>query len=321
MTERPAIAAEPTAAVRGLRGLLRLLAPLPLPIHHALGTALGLAAWWLPTRMRRRSLQNLERCLPELDARQRRRLARRSLVETGKAAMEIACLWFSPDARIRRLVREIRGEEILHRALAAGRGVIALTPHLGSWEMVAQYYGLGPVPLTCLYRPPRQAPLEALLQSRRRGTLRLLPTTAAGVRGLYRALAEGGIAGILPDQDPGPGGGVFAPFFGHPARTMTLVSKLARRSGAPVIFSWVERLPRGRGYAIRFAPAPEGIASPDPYTAARALNQGVENCVRALPGQYQWSYNRFRAAPPPAATSRPASRPAPRSDSPPSWHA
>jgi KDO2-lipid IV(A) lauroyltransferase len=103
---------------------------------------------------------------------------------------------------------------------------------------------------------------------------------------------------MLPDQDPGQGGGVFAPFFGISANSMVLLGRLARKTGAAVFFGYCERLPGTRGYRFHFLPAPAGIDDPDPQVAAAAMNRGVEACVRALPDQYQWSYRRFRNRPP-----------------------
>ena len=124
-----------------------------------------------------------------------------------------------------------------------------------------------------------------------------MPSDAGGVRSLYQTLREGGVVAILPDQEPGAGGGVFAPFFGIEAQTMLLLSRLARKTGAAVFFGYCERLPGGR-YRMRFHAAGPDIADSDPRTAATALNRGVEACVRECPAQYAWSYRRFRTRPP-----------------------
>ena len=114
-----------------------------------------------------------------------------------------------------------------------------------------------------------------------------------GVRTLYKRLAAGGVVGILPDQKPRAGEGVHAPFFGTPAATMVLLPRLARRTGASVLFAFAERLPRGSGYRLHFLPAPEAIADEDLDVACAALNRGVEDCVRLAFAQYQWTYKRW----------------------------
>ncbi len=287
-----------TFRTRLAQGALQLLTHLPLSWNHRLGALAGWLAWRLPTRARRITLRNLERCLPELPAVQQKRLARYSLMETGKTATEIGPLWHWPEWRIRRLVHEVSGLHHLRDALDEGKGVILAIPHLGSWEMVGLYCSLHH-PITALYRPPRERGMEATIRAgRERFGARLVPTDAAGVRALYGALKAGEMVCILPDQVPSAGQGVFAPFFGIPAKTMTLLPRLARRFDSRVIFCYAERLPKGGGFHIHFLPAPEGIDAHDPVTAAAALNRGVEQCVRALPEQYQWSYKRFRRQPP-----------------------
>lgn len=280
-----------------IRALLRLLALLPLRAAHAVGAGLGHLAWLLAADARRATLTNLALCMPELSPAERRRLARRSLVETGKTVAEMGALWFWSAERVRRLMREVRGAETLRAALSHGKGVICLTPHLGAWELTSQFcveHG----PITCLYRPPRMEELGDMVRTaRERMGARLVPTTPGGIKTLYGALDRGESVGILPDQDAGAGG-VFAPFFGQPASTMTLVQRLVRRSGATVVLLYAERLPKGRGYRIHLEPAPEGIGDPDPQAAIAALNHGIEQCVRALPEQYQWSYKRFKTRPP-----------------------
>jgi len=119
----------------------------------------------------------------------------------------------------------------------------------------------------------------------------------SGVRKLFKRLREGGVVGILPDQQPRQGEGQFAPFFGTPALTMVLLSRLAQRTGATVLFAFAERLPDGNGYRIHIQRAPEKIADADLPSAVAALNEGVENCVRIAPTQYQWAYKRYSIRP------------------------
>ncbi|MFM1892018.1 MAG: hypothetical protein RLZ44_1095, partial [Pseudomonadota bacterium] len=154
-------------------------------------------------------------------------------------------------------------------------------------------------PTTVLYRPPREASMErVMVQGRAQGGGKLVPTTRQGVRALHRALAAGEMVAILPDQLPKQAGaaGVFAPFFGTPTLTMSLVSRLARKTGAHVVLLYVARSADGR-YRVHWFDADPEIASDDAIAAATALNQGVEACVRQCPSQYQWTYRRFQASP------------------------
>lgn len=278
--------------------ILRLCALLPLVISHGIGAGIGWLAFRLPIHMRRVTVVNLEHCLPDWSNDRRNRLALQSLMETGKTLMEMGTLWFRSPKRVRGLFRSISGQAEFDSAFAQDKGVIILTPHLGAWEITPHFFELPEYPLTCLYRPPRQKSLENMVHSaRQRAGVKLVPTSVKGVRELYVALARKELIGILPDQDPGRGGGVFAPFFGISARTMLLVNRLARKTGAPVLILYAKRLPWGRGYALHIRSTPTEISDSDPIRAATALNQAVERCVLEIPEQYQWSYKRFKARP------------------------
>jgi len=277
--------------------LLRLLARLPLPVAQALGATLGWLLSLFPNETRRVARRNIGRCFADWSPAERRRLLRRSLMQTGRTAAETAAIWLWPLDRVLPLMRDVVGVDLLDAGMARGRGVIVLSPHLGSWEMSGLYLSIR-YGITSMYRPPKLVELDELMRrARERGGAHLVPTDAGGVRALLKALREGGLVGILPDQDPGLDAGVFAPFFGHPANTMVLLPKLARKSGATVLFVYSERLPRGRGFRLHIRPAPAGIDDADLTLAAASLNQGVEACVRALPEQYQWGYKRFKGLP------------------------
>jgi Kdo2-lipid IVA lauroyltransferase/acyltransferase len=276
-----------------LYGLLRLAGLLPLRALHALGAGLGWLLWRIDNPLRRKAKHTLALTNTEFGG-QTRHFLRAALIEAGKSFVEIARIWTGNPARTLALVRGVVGVERFDAALAGGRGVIIAAPHLGCWELL-NYWLCSRTPIAIAYRPPRQADLEPLL-IRARGGLAAEQVRAegqAGVRTLFKRLIGGGVVGILPDQQPKQGEGEFAPFFGTPALTMVLLSRLAQRTGATVLFAFAERLPRGAGYQLHFLPAPDGIADPDLATAVAALNRGVENCVRLAPTQYQWHYRRY----------------------------
>jgi KDO2-lipid IV(A) lauroyltransferase len=282
---------------RLIRALLRALAVLPLPVSHALGAALGWGLILMPNDLRRAARINIPLCLPELSRTEQRRLLRASLIETGKTFCEAGALWLWPPQRLLALVKEVSGEAEVNAALARGQGVIFATPHIGSWEMMG-LYGSYRFPLTSLFRPPRLAELGTLMQRGREHLgARLVPVDASGIRALHQGLARGETAGILPDQDPGPGKGIFAPLLGIQANTMTLLSRLALKTGAAVIFCYAERLPRGRGYHIHFLPASPEINRGPLAHSVTAVNHMVEKLIRRHPEQYQWGYKRFRTRP------------------------
>jgi len=279
-------------------GLLRLTSLLPLPLTHAIGILIGGLLWWIPNDLRRIASRNLVLTFPEMPVADRERLLRRNLWETGKLLLELGPLWLWRGERVLALVRgAVAGEEALTDTVRRRRGAILLTPHLGAWEMAGLYYS-SRHPLTILYRPSRLGLDELSVRGRGRLGGKVVATDARGVRSLLTALRDGEILGILPDQDPGDEGGVFAPFFGISASTMTLVSRLTRNTGAPVFLTWAERLPRGRGFALHLRTLPEVTAAGSLEESAAALNRGVEAAVRSLPAQYLWAYKRFKTRPP-----------------------
>lgn len=279
------------------RGLTRTLGALPLGANRAVGTLLGRLSWWAKGRSRRVATVNVELCFPALDAPEREALVRAALVEQGRALAELGWCWHRPRAALESRVRGVVGRDLLHDALRDPRGALLVTPHFGMWELSA----LVPTTLARLgyfYRPPRRPAFEPLLIEGRANLggepLRL---GAGGIREALGRLRNGGAIGILPDQEPDRDAGVFAPFFGTPALTMTLLPRLAARSGARVLFVVVERLPGGTGWRYHCLEPVGDVASADPVTAATAVNRSIEACVAIAPAQYLWSYRRFRELP------------------------
>ncbi len=228
------------------------------------------------------------------------RVARPAVASAGRMVAELPWLWCRPPHRPLGLLVQWQGAEHLDAALAAGRGLVMLTPHLGCFEIIAQAYAerWGHVqPMTALYRPARQPWLRELMTSARdRPGLLTAPATLAGVRQMIRALRAGGTIGLLPDQVPPEGLGVWAPFFGQPAYTMTLAARLVQQTGAAWLLLACERLPGGRGYVIRVSPPPETLPAPEAgaEAAAGVINRAMEGLILAQPGEYLWGYHRYK---------------------------
>lgn len=287
--------------IRLLIALWRRLGRLPLAWLHVIGRMLGFCYWLFPNRERRTARINLALCFPELSERQREALCRRTLQQMGCTLMELSSIWFQPVGAVTGMVRQVSGERHLQRE--QGQGLILLLPHLGCWEIIGVVLPARER-VTSLYRPPRKRQLESLIKrARERSGSTLVPTDNKGVKRIYQALQQGGATCILPDQQPKTTrASVFAPFFGQPALTMLLINRLARKTGAKIVFGYAERLPRGQGYHIHYLPAPAGLDDADPQQAAEALNRGLESVIRQCPDQYQWSYKRFLSQPGDAAS-------------------
>lgn len=281
---------------------------LPWAVQRRLGDGLAWLWWRLGARESTVALRNLEIAYPELLPSQRDALRRDVLRATGRQALLTLRLWTRPHAENLTLIREAHGEALFDAALASGKGVIVAAPHFGHWELLNQWLA-AKTPLAILYRPPESAIGEAFLRRVRADAdaarVTQVRAEGPGIRALFKRLRDGGVVGILPDQQPKVGDGEFVPFFGTQALTMTLVGRLAERSGATVLFAWCERVGPGLGFALHIAPASPGIADADPQVAVAALNADVERIARRDPAQYQWTYKRFKARPPGSGETNP----------------
>jgi KDO2-lipid IV(A) lauroyltransferase len=273
--------------------LLRWLGRRPLWFLHALGAAMGWLAWWGSARYRRRMRGNAALAgVGEAEVRA-------SVPEAGRMIAELPRLWLRPPAQAMADPVRWDGDAWLAGLLAANRGLVLLTPHLGSFEVAAQAYAErfgARWPMTALYRPAENRFVRELEETARaRPGLLTAPASVAGVRQLLRALKAGQTVGMLPDQVPPKGMGVWAPFFGRPAFTMTLAVRLARQSGAALAVLWCERLPKGQGYVVHAqALAQPPAADADEVAAATAINASMEAVIRQCPSQYLWGYFRYK---------------------------
>ena len=266
--------------------IFRILSRLPLRAVHALGALLGRLIYLLSPTYRRHVRENLAQA--GIDPALRGAVA----AESGKQMLELARIWLRPLEEANALVVEVVGRDCLDAALAEGRGVLFLTPHLGCFEITAQYLSsFGDI--TVLYRPPKSAAAQELIQTgRKRARLHLAPADLSGVRALIKALKKGQMVGMLPDQAPKTGEGVWLDFFGRPAYTMTLAARLSE-TGATTLLTWGERLPQGRGYRIHFQPLTPPLSGTT-QERAQQINHAVEALVRQCPAQYLWGYNRYK---------------------------
>ena len=277
--------------------LFRLLSKLPLPLLHAAGSLLGWAVYLASPDYRTRLKDNITRAGYSNQLRS-------AIRESGKNILELAFIWCAPPERVL-ATAQVENWEIAQAALDAGRGVIFLTPHLGCFEIIAQAIAQQ-IPLTALYRPPRKTALKPLMEdARARHNLLLAPANLAGVKTLLKTLKKGAAIGLLPDQVPQRGEGVWADFFGKPAYTMTLPAKLHQMTGADILLSYAERLPNGRGYKIKFVRFEQKLEG-SPERQAQSINAAMEQLIACCPAQYFWSYNRYKS--PPGAAIAPSNQ-------------
>lgn len=274
--------------------LFRFLSLFPLPLLHRAGAALGWLVYLSSAGYRRRLRDNMER------AGHSQHLSE-AISQAGKSILELPFVWCAPIERVLARTR-MENWKLVTDTLDAGQGILFLTPHLGCFEILALTVAQK-IPLTVLYRPPRKDALRPLMEDARgRHNLALAPANLSGVRTLLKALKGGRSVGLLPDQVPQEGEGVWADFYGKPAYTMTLPAKMRDMTGARMLLAHAERLPRGAGFVLHFTPFEESLEG-TPAQQAAAVNRAMEKLIATCPAQYFWSYNRYKA--PAGAAPRP----------------
>ena len=274
--------------------LFRRVAALPLPYLHRLGKLLGAAAFYLVPKERARIREHLGRAgLPSDEA-----MVKAVLQETAKGGLELPVAFFREPEAVEQLFVQVDGWQHIEAALAAGEGLLLITPHIGSYDLAGRYISQRlPFPLTAMYKPPKVKALDAVMQAGRvRGKGKTAPTNIQGVKQVMKALRAGEATIVLPDHVPAPeegGDGVWADFFGHPAYTMTLAGKLAQVKGVRALFFCGERLPDGQGFVLHIEPL-QGELNGDKQHDAELINRNVEYWIRRFPSQYLFAYNRYK---------------------------
>ena len=258
------------------------------------GYIMGHVLYYLPNPVRWVSKKNIQYCFPQQSTKQNRRLLRLSLVELCRGLLELGPLWGWPVERLQSLVLKEQGVAEIDHCLEQGQGVLIITPHYGSWELLGLMCPLRFPCMTFMYNPPKIQALGGYMkQARTRAGARLVGIERSGIKAILQALYQGEVVGMLPDQEPKQGAFVYAPFFGNPARTMTLFNKLARKTKAAVFMVNAQR--KTPGYVIQYRRL--SIDQADEQQAATLLNQAIETVILQHPEQYLWAYKRFKFSP------------------------
>lgn len=291
----------PPLRARAIAGLWRGLARLTPRRLWQLARLIGPLILAFSRREREVTRANLQHVYPDMTTAVRRDLTHRSLVHSSATMLELGFAWMAAPSRVETAIRQVHGRELLDDARAQGRGVIVLAPHFGNWE-VLNFWLSSHFPFTAMYEPPKIAALDPVIRGgRERMGAQLVPTNPRGVASLLKALKRCEAVGILPDQEPSWGSGVFADFFQRPAYTATLLPKLVARTEARVVTGIARRLPDGEGFAIHFLAADDRVYASDETQSATGVNASVEDAIALDPAQYQWEYKRFRKTPQQAA--------------------
>ena len=274
-----------------IKFILTFFSILPLRLNHFIGALIGRCLYFIDSDSKRISNKNIQICFPELSEIEQQDLVKKSLIETGKGLSETGFIWLRSFEDNAKYVLNTLGVEHLD----SKQPIILLVPHFGCWELAARMVSLHK-PTVFLYKKLKnEKQNQLLLKSREQGDLFMAAADKRGVIKIHRAITQGNLIGILPDQDPGEEGSILAPFFGQDARTMTLLAKLARKNNAKVLMTWTTRLDKGKGYVLNLEPVNILSESGDVKSDVVLMNQAIEDMVRIKPEQYLWSYKRFNS--------------------------
>ena len=250
---------------------------------------------WTNNGIYRLSRINIGLTHPQLSSDALDKITKDSVASTVINAFEMPIVWQRDNNWIMKKTVSVEGEAYLTSAINSEKGVIIIAPHTGNWEVLGRQLPAY-APTTNLYQPPKLTVLENIVrEGRERSGAKLVPTNQRGVAALLKALRRGELIGILPDQVPQKNSGVFAPFYGNPAYTMTLVYSLIQKTGCRVVLGSALRV--AGGFKVIYGEAPEDIYSADQDTSLRALNLMVEMAINNDVAQYQWAYKRFKMQP------------------------
>lgn len=241
---------------------------------------------------------NLRLAYPELSLSQREQLAKQCIVNQCKNMVESAKSWAMPPAWSINQIHTVHHQAVLMAGLNNPNGMLAIVPHLGTWEVMNAWLNQYGAP-TIMYKPVKgDKANEFVLQGRQRLNAKLVPTDATGVKAIFKTLKEGGFSIILPDHVPDPSGGEVVPFFGIPTMTSTLASKLASKTKCSLVGLTCVRRDDGQGFDIYC----DALNDPALYDnnmviATSAMNQAIEQMINRFPSQYMWGYKRFKGVP------------------------
>ena len=276
-------------------GVLWLLVQLPYPVLCFLGTRTGTLA--RPFLKRRESIarKNLELCFPNLSQEERDKLVDENFRSLGMGLLETGMAWFWPDSRVRKWF-DVEGLDNLKRAQLQNRGVMVVGVHFMSLELGGRVMGLCQ-PMMATYRP-HNSPLMEWVQTRGRLRSNKAMIDRRNLSGLVHALKAGEAVWFAPDQDYGPKGSVFAPFFSVPqAATTNGTYVLSRLSGAKMLsISMVRKMDR-KGYTLHISDVLNDYPGEDKQDAASYINRVIEKEILRAPEQYLWVHRRFKTRP------------------------
>ena len=266
---------------------------LPLSASQWCGSVVGHVLFWIKGKDYRITQKNISLCFPQLNPCEQQKLIRQSLVNFMQVGFEIPVIWYRTRQWLEQHIQTVTGEEDFLSLIKENPSFIALTPHIGCWELCSYYISWHVPNFKAVYKEAKFEYLSQLMVERRtRFGQGVILANSSAPKQLLNTLKNNGAIGVLPDQDPRNNGSVEVPFFGIKVPTMTLLAKLAAKTQLPVLVFSAIRLPHGKGYALKISRFDYTGLSIEEFV--QGTNKEIENLVQEAPEQYQWNYARFR---------------------------
>ena len=275
--------------------VLWLLVQLPYPVLHVIGSSLGSAARPFLKRREKIAARNIALCFPDMNDADKEKLLEQNFVSLGMGLIETGMAWFWSDSRVRKWF-DVEGYANLTRAREDKKGVMVVGVHFMSLELGGRAMGLCR-PMMATYRR-HNSPLMEWVQTRCRLRSNKAMIDRRNLRGLVSALKAGEAVWFAPDQDYGPKGSTFAPFFSVPqAATTNGTYVLSRLTGADLLTITMVRKANKRGYSLHISKAMTDYPGGDEQLAANYMNKVIEKEILRAPEQYLWVHRRFKTRP------------------------
>jgi KDO2-lipid IV(A) lauroyltransferase len=274
--------------------LLHIIYWLPNPLTHAIGRFFGWLSYQLSARKRHIILTNLSIAFPEMPLVKKLKLAKQSAIQAGMLLSEFPDAWLASRQKIEQQIIEVENAELATEIQANKLPLVVIAPHIGNWEFLVQWVQLN-YSMIGLYSPSKIPQVDRLIyDARKKFGCKPYSTDSKGIMQLLRGLKQGGFMMMLPDQVPRENAGIYTPFFGQPAYTMTLLHKLVKKSQAKVLFASCIRRQDKMGFDIAFETAHFDAAESDVAVFNQNMNRQIEAIICRHPEQYVWDYKRFR---------------------------
>jgi KDO2-lipid IV(A) lauroyltransferase len=270
--------------------VFKFFGKLPLSFLRKIGLIFSWIFWFSSKKYRLRFKKNWNIARKHSGNAMKKFSLATAIGRAGTFIFELPKIWCNEDFKCK---VEINGFHEIEPLLNKGKGLICLSPHLGSFELVPKIFSKR-VPVSILYKPPKNIYLDKLLMDLRPSkNVTMVVPNFSGVKKLLLALKKGEVVGLLPDQVPPIKYGITQSFFGQPAYTMTLVSKLILLTNAPVVWTYVEY--KKNGWRVTIKPWNFGeLAKSSTFEMTKAMNEKIEELILKDPESYMWSYDRYK---------------------------